>query len=97
MQIAHPPPTAPHAAQQNAHRPHAMTTAVVEFEAMVISQFLQHAGLNKDPGAFGGGAGEAQFASFLTEIQSTAIAKNGGIGLSERLLRAVWSGQDDAP
>lgn len=62
------------------------------FEAMVISQMLQASGLDKPLDQFGGGTGEAQFASFLTDAQAQAFAARGGIGLAERLIRALDTG-----
>jgi peptidoglycan hydrolase FlgJ len=61
------------------------------FEAMVISQMLQASGMNKPLDNFGGGAGEAQFSSFLTDAQAQALAARGGIGLAERLIRTMTS------
>ncbi|EYD73145.1 rod-binding protein [Limimaricola hongkongensis] len=46
-----------------------------------------------DPGApaagFGGGAGEAQFRSFLFEAQADRMVAAGGIGLAQRLYAAM--------
>jgi flagellar protein FlgJ len=39
--------------------------------------------------AFGGGAGEAQFASFLTQEHARLLAERGGIGLAEGIYRAL--------
>jgi Rod binding domain-containing protein len=65
---------------------------------MVISQMLQASGLDKPPDQFGGGTGEAQFASFLTDAQARAFAARGGIGLAERLIRALdKSGGEHGP
>ncbi len=59
------------------------------FEAMVVSQMLQAAGADKPLGEFGGGAGEAQFASFLTDAHAKALVAHGGFGLAERLIRSM--------
>ena len=61
----------------------------VELEAAFLSEMLGMAGLGAAEGAFSGGAGEAQFASFLRHEQATAIARAGGIGLAESLFRAL--------
>lgn len=69
-----------------------MVATARAFEAMVISQMLQASGLDKPPADFGGGTGEAQFASFLTDAQAQSFAARGGIGLAERLIRAMAAG-----
>jgi Rod binding domain-containing protein len=63
--------------------------AAQAFEAMVISQMLQASGMNKPLDGFGGGTGEEQFSSFLTDSHAQALAARGGIGLAERLIRAM--------
>lgn len=65
------------------------------FESMILSQMLSTAGLNRVPDAAGGGPGEEQFASFLTEAQAKALAERGGIGIAERLIRAF--GRPEVP
>ena len=58
-------------------------------EAVFLAEMLAHAGLDGAAGAFGGGIGEEQFASFLRAEQADAIVKAGGIGLAERLFDAL--------
>jgi len=58
-------------------------------EAQFLSQMLDAAGLDRAPGAFGGGAGEAQFASFLREEEARAMVRAGGIGLADMLHDAM--------
>ncbi len=58
-------------------------------ETAFLSEMLGQAGLNTTAGAFSGGAGEAQFASFLRDEQAGAIVGRGGIGLTESLYRAM--------
>jgi len=60
-----------------------------QLETAFLSEMLGQAGLNAAPGAFSGGMGEEQFASFLREEQATAIVGRGGIGLTELLYRAM--------
>lgn len=60
-----------------------------QLETAFLSQMLGQAGLGAASGAFGGGAGEAQFASFLRDEQARAMVDHGGIGLTESLYRAM--------
>ena len=46
--------------------------------------------MSPQKGAFSGGIGEEQFASFLREGQAAAMVRAGGIGLAERLIRS-WA------
>ncbi len=70
-----------------------------ELEASFLAEMLAHAGLGEagggDGNGFGGGIGEAQFASFLRAEQARLMVARGGIGLAEILFRAM-GGQDDA-
>jgi peptidoglycan hydrolase FlgJ len=67
-----------------------------ELEASFLSEMLGYAGLGASEGAFGGGIGEAQFASFLRDAQARAMVAHGGIGLAEQLFHAMSKGQTDA-
>lgn len=67
----------------------AIRAAAEALEASFLSVMLQAAGLGQGRDAFGGGIGEAQFASFLAEAHAEALARRGGIGLSESLVRAL--------
>ncbi len=59
-------------------------------EAVFLSEMLAHAGLGQTPeGAFSGGIGEEQFASFLRQEQATQMVRQGGIGLAEHLFHAM--------
>lgn len=73
----------------------AMTKAR-ELEAAFLAEMLAHAGLGETEGAFSGGAGEAQFASFLRHEQARLMVEAGGIGLAETIFRAMTAqGQTD--
>lgn len=61
-------------------------------EAAFLSEMLAHAGFGAARAAFGGGTGEAQFASFLRDEQASAMVAQGGIGLAESLFRAMTGG-----
>ncbi|MBT9385846.1 rod-binding protein [Pseudooceanicola sp. CBS1P-1] len=63
--------------------------AAQDLEASFLSEMLASAGLGTVPEAFGGGAGEAQFASFLREQQARAIVAAGGIGLAEQIYQSL--------
>jgi len=66
-------------------------------EAAFLSEMLAHAGLGAaEDGAFGGGIGEQQFASFLRQSQAELMVKRGGIGLAEQLFQAM-QGWQSAP
>ncbi len=63
--------------------------AAIDLEASFLSEMLKAAGLGKSPEAFGGGAGEEQFASLLVNEQAHAIAEAGGIGLAESIYNSL--------
>ena len=60
-----------------------------ELEATFLAEMLKHAGFGDARGAFGGGAGEEQFASLLRMEHAQAMAATGGIGLAESLFDAL--------
>ncbi len=63
--------------------------AAQSLEAAFLSEMLKSAGIGKTPDAFGGGAGEDQFASFLRDEQAMQMTKAGGIGLAQALFEAI--------
>jgi Rod binding domain-containing protein len=66
-------------------------------EAAFLAEMLKHAAPTPEPGAFGGGTGEAQFQSFLREEQARLMTAAGGLGLAAHLYRALAQrGPDDA-
>lgn len=68
-----------------------------ELEAAFLAEMLGHAGLDAEAdSAFGGGAGEEQFASFLRQEQATLMVERGGIGLAEALFRAMGGSDANA-
>lgn len=70
--------------------------AVAEFEAMFIQQMLKSMRDTVQKGdLFHGGSGEEIYTSLLDEELSKNMARAGGIGLSEMLLKELSS--DDAP
>lgn len=68
--------------------------AAVALEAAFLSEMLKGAGLHDTGGAFGGGPGAEQFASYLRQAQARSMAQAGGVGLAEHLVRAM-AGRSD--
>ncbi|HBG98194.1 MAG: rod-binding protein [Rhodobacteraceae bacterium] len=91
-------PLAATTAQPVAPEEGALRAAAEAFEATFLAQMLDHAGLGRTPGAFGGGSGEGQFASFLVEAQAERLVAAGGIGLADVVFAALrdQEGADDA-
>jgi flagellar protein FlgJ len=69
--------------------------AAQDLEASFLREMLKSAGLNATQSGFGGGIGEDQFASFLTEAQAQEIARAGGIGLAETIFEALKGRMND--
>jgi len=69
--------------------------AAQKLEATFLSEMLKAAGLGETRKAFGGGAGEDQFSSFLRQAQAEEMVKAGGIGIAESLYQALKEKTDD--
>ncbi|NBB84533.1 MAG: hypothetical protein GVY28_14170 [Alphaproteobacteria bacterium] len=80
-----PPPGSGSAAAANP----ALQEAAREFEAAFLAEMLAHGGLGETPEAFGGGAGEDQFAGMLRKAQARHLADAGGIGLAEYIVTSL--------
>lgn len=76
-------PTAPISRDQQLRR------VVQDLEATFLSEMLKSAGFGESRTAFGGGAGEDQFGSFLRDAQAKNMVATGGIGLAEHLFEAL--------
>ena len=63
--------------------------AAQDLEASFLSEMLKQARFGETRGAFGGGAGEEQFSSFLRMEHARQMAAAGGIGLAENLFRSL--------
>lgn len=61
----------------------------MDLETVFLAEMLKSAGMDGRSGAFSGGAGETQFASFLREQQARQMVRAGGIGLAESIFRAL--------
>lgn len=66
-----------------------LRNAAEKLEAGFLAEMLKSAGLGQSRDAFGGGAGEDQFSSFLVQEQAMAMVKAGGIGLAEALFDSL--------
>ncbi len=64
--------------------------AAQSFEAFFISQMLadMFAGVETDP-VFGGGPGETVFRSLMIDEYGKAVAKTGGIGITDNVMREI--------
>ena len=60
-----------------------------DLEAAFLAEMLKHSGLGAGSDSFGGGVGEDQFASFLTQEHARLLAERGGIGLAESIYQAL--------
>ena len=80
---------------QNRHDPTArLREAATGLEARFLAEMLKSAGMEQTRSAFGGGAGEDQFASFLVQEQANRIVQAGGIGLAETIFNALKESMD---
>lgn len=60
-----------------------------ELEANFLAEMLKSAGVGKSREAFGGGAGEDHFSTFLVREYADATVQAGGIGLAESIYRSL--------
>lgn len=75
----------------------ALQSAAEKLEAAFLSEMLKASDFGETPSAFGGGAGEDQFASFMRDATAEAMVEAGGIGLAEQLFRSLSGGTDIDP
>ncbi|MBV0913440.1 rod-binding protein [Anianabacter salinae] len=68
-----------------------------QVESQFLSAMLKDAGLGAVPSAFGGGAGEDQFASLLRNAQADTLVQAGGIGLAEVIFRSLVARSNAEP
>ena len=89
----------PIAALQNvqAKRASPAWQAAEKLEASFLAEMLKNAGLGEMKSSFGGGPGEAQFASFLREQQALQMVRGGGIGLAETFYIAMKESEHAQP
>lgn len=68
--------------------------AAVTLEASFLAEMLKSSGLGEGATSFGGGPGEDQFTSFLTDERARMMAEAGGIGLAQSIFEALKRGND---
>lgn len=78
-----------------ARPPDRLMEAARQIEATFLSQMLESAGLGQTPELGGGGAGEAQFASLLRDLQARQMVDAGGIGLAEVIFQSLSGANHD--
>ncbi len=66
-----------------------LRAAAERMETGFLAEMLKSATPNQASSAFGGGAGEEHFQSFLHHAQAEEMVRAGGIGLAETLFRAM--------
>ena len=89
MQVTPPIPARSAEGRAGPDRDAALRQAAMKLEATFLSEMLRAAGLGETAESFGGGIGEDQFASFLSDAQAETIAAGGGIGLAESIFRSL--------
>lgn len=82
-------PVAPIAQQISPPREQQLRSLANKIEAQFLAEMLKSAGFGKARDSFGGGAGETQFASLLTNEYAASAVRAGGIGLSEAIFRSL--------
>lgn len=71
--------------------------AAEQFEAFFVSQVIDTMTSGESlQSAFGGGAGENAWKSFLNEAFADAIVRSGGVGLADRLMSEIIAMQAEA-
>ncbi len=83
----------PHDGTSREKDPKLMAVAT-ELETSFIAEMLKSSGVGEARSAFGGGAGEEQFSSFLVQEYAKATAQAGGLGLAESIYRSLVGGQE---
>ena len=74
----------------------ALRAAAQGLEAAFLTELLAHARVGEPPEGFGGGTGEAQFASLLRAEYAREMAAGGGVGLAEQIFRSLAGSAADA-
>ena len=75
----------------------AARTAAEEFEAVFVSQMLEHmfTGIRTD-GPFGGGRGEEMFRSLMLTEYGQMISRSGGVGIADQVMAEILRLQNAA-
>ena len=64
-------------------------TAAKRLERAFLEEMLKYAGPKPSEGSFSGGAGEAQFSSFLNESYAARLSESLDLGLADKLERGT--------
>ncbi len=88
------PISLPEAPPAKVPRNDALWSAAQSLEATFLSEMLKSAGVGAPRDSFGGGAGEASFAGFLTNEFAASLAESGGIGLAESIYKSLVQQED---
>jgi Rod binding domain-containing protein len=91
-------PAVPSSSRTPAERPsdQRLRDVARELEVSFLTVMLRTAGVGESRDAFGGGAGEEQFASFLAAEHARALVDRGGLGLAESVFQALRARGGDA-
>lgn len=73
----------------------ALREASRQLEAAFLAIMLKEGGVGAPRDSMGGGIGEEQFASFLTDIHARQMVDAGGIGLAESIFQALSRAEND--
>ena len=76
-------------ARQQTQRDPEIWAAATALEATFLAEMLKAARLGEPRDAFGGGAGEAQFAGLLVDEYARALAEGTATGLAESIYRSL--------
>ncbi len=79
------PPNGPAAANTGPVDHAKLRETAQELETVFLAEMLKHARIGAPRESFGGGQGEAQFASMLRMEYARSLAARGGIGLAEQI------------
>jgi Rod binding domain-containing protein len=74
----------------------AARAAAEQFEALFLAQMMTHmfAGTSDPNGMFGGGPGEEAFRDMLTQEYAKVMAKSGGVGIADSVMREMLRQQE---
>ena len=92
--VSSPIPTLQSHPANTGNRTTQLREAAQELETNFLAEMLKSTGLGKTSGAFGGGTGEDQFASFLNQAHAREMVRAGGIGLAEVFFNTLQEQQN---
>lgn len=85
-------------ASSHARAPDATPEAFMRFEAMVLQSFFQTMLPKDSESVYGGGMAGEMWQSFLAEQLGETVARRGGIGIADSVLRGHYAaGEETAP